>query len=193
MSTHDPHHDDPKLPPEWKEEVFGPPEGYFEAFGARLQARLQEEAEAPDPDFDPGLKLSRHDPFVAPEGYLEGFAGRLQARIRAEERSVVRPLWGRVQAYGLRAAAAIALLLVAGWLLQRYPSPATPSLAQVPTEDLLAAIEAEDLPADLILEVMDAEAVAALRPPSLEELTVEELLDEVDLEALETELLETYN
>lgn len=195
MATHDPHHDpDPQLPPSFKEsEVFRTPEGYFEDFASRLRLRLAGE-DMPDPELT-GLE-TREQPFTTPPDYFEQLPERVQARLAAEEPAApeapVRPLWSRVPGYTLRIAAAVAVLLVGGWLLLRYARPAAPSLADIPTESLLAAIEAEDLPADLILEVLDADDLSQLRPSAVPEEMIDELLDEVDLETLEAEWLETY-
>lgn len=163
---------------------FREPEGYFESHADAWKALDG----APElAAYAPALaRAGKGQPFTVPEGYFEALPDRIGAALRPAE-ARVRPLWQRPALYvALSAAAALALLL---WALPRITAdPFERQLAQLSTEELYQALEAESPDETLLLEALSEEDLAYVGRELLDaydELPDEEWLDEIDTEDLE--------
>jgi len=63
--------------------------------------------------------IDKKDPFKAPDGYFEDFSAKLQARVRQQEAQAKVVKWQPALKWSGYAAAAVALLLTVGLLLNR--------------------------------------------------------------------------
>ena len=177
------------------------PDGYFDTFAARLQARIEEEDLL---DQAPMLRSAgKKTPFVVPAGYFEALPDRVM-RALGRDGGHIRPMF--VSLYATAAAAVIILLLM--W---KGTSPAAdqafPSMPELSAEEFLAIVDIDE---DMIVEAFGPEDLALLMvdlpipsyiPESAtnklaDDLSFDEMidqldqLDDADLDALEAELIQ---
>ncbi|MEO1451057.1 MAG: hypothetical protein AAFV07_16120 [Bacteroidota bacterium] len=186
-------HEGFKLPPKGSgEQGFKAPEGYFTDFSARLQARIQVEAqpETSDPILSQG---NRGNIYQAPEGYFSRFPDKIMALIRqAESATKIRSLnWYERPAVQWAVAATITLFVVVGIGLSQRPTNA--GFDDFSTDELLAMVESEQVETDLIMEIMDPLDIPGSPEAEInvqDQEDIEAILEEVDIEDLEAVLLE---
>jgi hypothetical protein len=163
---------------------FQEPEGYFESHADAWKALDG----APElAEYAPALaRAGKGHPFAVPGGYFEALPDRIAAAVRPAE-ARVRPLWQRPALYAVLSAAAACVLLL--WALPRMTAdPFERQLAQLSTEELYRALEAEAPDEALLLEVLEEEDLAYVDGEILDaydELSGSEWLEEIDTEDLE--------
>jgi hypothetical protein len=129
-------------------------------------------------------KAGRHLPLRVPVGYFETLPGRVLRVINPAPATKGQAWWPEI-GYRMAAVAAVLGLLLLLWG-PAEPSPAAQPLtwAALPTESLLALVEAEVDDPDLILKVM----AEGRTPPDV--IPVDAWLQDLDVTDLEAALLE---
>lgn len=156
-----------------KGEDFKLPEDYFANFNARLQERMQAEAEEEALSF-----LPKSDGFKAPEGYFDQLPEQLKQKLAPKETKVINLKTYRKVGYSAAAAAAIFILVF---------SLRTPAETQIEFSDLANAEIASyfdatewDVTTSELAEIIPVEEVelADLVETDLESENILEYLDE---------------
>jgi hypothetical protein len=175
-----------------KQGFFEAPDGYFEKLSERLQTNIEETAAFAEEA--PTLSDLPKEPFFsAPEGYFQQLPSRLRQTIESAELApaIRRPLWRRPAVMLGMAAALTCLLLFRFW--QEPSAQAERDWSEIPTRELLAMVETEAIPTELLLDVLGEESLNAFGDLKAEDISEEELseyLENIDLEELEANWLE---
>lgn len=173
-------------------EFFQVPGDYFDSLKLELEDKIEDETHLAEGTV---LKsLDRQNIFLTPEGYFERFKAQIlaltgNARMvsltahdqnkKAQSRTI----------YWLSAAAAVALLCAVVWILPstRKSDALEVELALLPTEDLIDALDKENVDLHHIVEVADIEASYKGFTESLSDEQIEGLLDGMQIPTHELE------
>ena len=161
-----------------RETPFRPPEGYFD----RLHAELEQTAEDEQVLENAPLlaSLPKCNLFQVPGDYFNHLPLRISALLElipSREVNQQRALWRMSPRYSLAIAAAIALLVVIGIWLRPTSDPL--QLDELSTEDLVAVIEWEGVPAETIVEVLGEEHLLTVESESEEAVSEDELSEQL--------------
>lgn len=157
------------------------PEGYFDQFAERLNARL---ADAELAETAPTVfSASRKPYFRTPEGYFDALPGRIMARTRAGRVVSFLPSWVQAIPSQALAVAASVVLLIGIFFLQPDTPPVSPAINTLSSEELAEVVDWSSLDVDVIEAMYEEEIVAIsesedgyLSPDS----ELDPLLDELD-------------
>jgi hypothetical protein len=174
---------------ELKQKNFLVPANYFETLPARVNNKLQLEAELKE--FDSLLAIEKENAFTVPAGYFENFYGSVKEVVSPAR---VLPLYGRIlKSYKFAAAAAVALLLTFTIIMLNQKTEVQPNnecntFACLSKSDILNSGVLGNISEESLIEMVDEKALGDSLTLGKEKISLEEISNEIDVNTLTEEL-----